>query len=149
MSNRIPSSSGDPGPAKPAARDPIAALVRRERAVRRLPLNAACASCGETNPLVLEVHHIAGRANERDKTVVLCLNHHRTQSADQQAVGVDLEADRDRTCIDRIVAWLRGLGLFFSNLAKSCAEMADRLAAFSLGLDANYPAWRTMPQATG
>ncbi|MGI8557666.1 MAG: hypothetical protein ACR2ND_05070 [Solirubrobacteraceae bacterium] len=98
---------------------------------------------------MLEVHHIAGHANEPDKTVVLCLNHHRTQSADQKAVGIDLEADHDRTCIDRIVAWLRGLGLFFSGLAKSCAEMADRLAAFSLGLDANYPMWRTMPEAEG
>jgi len=125
------------------------ALVRRERKVRRLPPNAACAFCGEMNPLVLEVHHIAGHSNDPDKTVVLCLNHHRAQSADQKAAGIDLDADHDRTLVDRMVAWLRGLGLFFSGLAKSCVEMADGLAAFSLGLDANYPAWRTMPEAEG
>jgi hypothetical protein len=149
MTEPTPSSPEPRRHARPAIRDPMDSLIRRERKVRRLPPNAACAFCGETNPLVLEVHHIAGVANEAEATVVLCLNHHRTQSADQKAVGVDLDAGRERTVLDRVVAWLRGLGLFFTGLAKSCWEMADRLAAFSVGLDANYPGWRTMPEADG
>lgn len=145
MAQQPPSEK--PEPARLVERDPMNALIRRERAIRRLPSGAACVQCGETNPLLLEVHHVAGIANAPDESVVLCLNHHRLQSADQRAVGVDLDSRHDRTLLDRAVAWLRGLALLFSDLSSSCREMADRLAMFARALDANFKAWRTMPEA--
>lgn len=129
-------------------RDPMDALIRRERKVRRLPLDAACVICGEIDPVVLEQHHIAGVVNESDEKVVMCLNHHRQQSVNQRAAGVDLDGDHQRTVLDRVIAWLRGLGLLFGALAGGCRLMSDRLVTFSGGLDANYPPWRTIPEAT-
>jgi hypothetical protein len=122
-------------------------LLRHERKARRLPPNAVCAVCGESDPRLLEVHHVAGAANDPESTVVLCLNHHRQQSADQRAAGVDLDPRRIRTLLERIVSWLRGLALFFAMLATGCRDMADRLAAFIEELDANFPGWRTLPKA--
>jgi hypothetical protein len=115
------------------ARDPLNAIVRRSRAARRLPPDAACAQCGETNPVLLEVHHIAGVANDEQAVVVLCLNHHRLQTVDQRAAGVDLEWDPARREPEQVISWLRGLALFFSSLAQTCRQMADRLAAFLEG----------------
>lgn len=138
----------EPGAVKSVRPDPTAALLRRERARRKLPTGAACAICGESNPLVLEVHHIAGRANLPEETVVLCLNHHRQQSADQRAAGINLENGPARSLVDRAAAWLRGLALFFAALSDACRDMADRLGRFASGLDANYPGWRQMPEAT-
>lgn len=128
-------------------RDPLDALLRRGRKARRLPQDAACAICGETNPLLLEVHHVAGFANDPEMVVVLCLNHHRAQSADQRAAGIDLDSGQDRTLLEQVVAWLRGLALFFAALAIACRDMADRLAALTAQLDANYPRWRELPEA--
>jgi hypothetical protein len=129
--------------------DPMDALLRRERMVRKLPTDAACAICGETDAVLLETHHIAGAANDADSVVVLCLNHHRQQTVDQRAAGIDLDSRQSRALLDRVVSWLRGLGLFFASLALGCRQMADSLAALAEGLDANYPAWRTLPEATG
>jgi hypothetical protein len=147
MSNVEP-PEGSGGPSVPVP-DPMDALIRRERAARRLPSGAACAQCGETNPILLELHHIAGIANECDERVVLCLSHHRLQSADQRAVGIDLDSGHERALLDRAAAWLLGLGLLFAALAKRCREMADRLTTLSGALDANFQAWRTMPEANG
>ncbi len=147
MAQPEPARPASRGSHPPTVRDPMDALIRRERKVRKLPPNAACVFCGETNPIVLEVHHLAGVANEPDKTSVLCLNHHRTQSARQRGAGIELNSEGERMLPDRLIAWLRGLGLLFTGLAGSCIEMADRLATFSLGLDAHCPAWRTMPEA--
>jgi hypothetical protein len=124
--------------------DPLDALLRRERKARRLPPDAACVICGESNPLLLEVHHVAGFANDPEMVVVLCLNHHRLQSADQRGAGIDLNVRHERSLPERVVAWLRGVALFLAALAVACREMADRLAAFSERLDANYPGWREL-----
>jgi hypothetical protein len=133
--------------ARAVRRDPTDALLRRERARRRLPPDAACSMCGESDPLVLEIHHLAGRANLPEETVVLCLNHHRRQSADQRAAGIDLDAGSARSLVDRAAAWLGGLALFFAALSVACRDMADRLSRLASGLDANYPGWRHMPEA--
>ena len=139
----------DSGRRSVPAPDPMDALIRRERAVRKLPPGAACAECGETDPVLLEVHHFAGVANDADATVVLCLNHHRLQTVDQRAAGVDLDSRRDRALLERIVSWLRGLELSLAALAQACRRMADRLDALGVALDANFPAWRTLPEANG
>lgn len=43
-----------------------------------------CAICFESNPLVLEQHHIAGRNNAK-ATVTVCSNHHRILSRKQSS----------------------------------------------------------------
>jgi hypothetical protein len=43
---------------------------------------ACCFTCGETNPAVLEMHHIEGRINSGD-LILLCKNCHAVISAEQ------------------------------------------------------------------
>jgi hypothetical protein len=121
------------------------ALLRLERAIRRLPEDAACVVCGETDPVLLELHHIAGRPNDEELVVVLCLNHHRQQSVRQRASGVDLDFRHDRTVPERAISLLRGLALMFTSVAVGCRWMADQLGACSARLDADFPEWRTPP----
>lgn len=136
--------------------DPMGNDLRRERRARVLPRDAACVMCGETNPeilmqaeapSVLELHHLAGKANDPDLLVVLCLNHHRVQTARQPGYGVELSRDPQRTSIEKLVSMLRSLGLFLVELGKAMVAKADDLAAHVAGLDAHYPAWRAMPSA--
>jgi hypothetical protein len=133
----------------PADPDPIGTDLSRARRTRKLPPNAACVICGHTEPdalkrarrSLLEQHHLAGKVNDDQLTVVLCLNHHREQTARQRGMGVELE-EAPATDVERLVSMLRGLALFLEALAGSCVEWAERLAAHIARLDANSPAWR-------
>lgn len=121
--------------------DPIGRDLGREHARRRLPAGAACVLCGEqdeetlssrargeTGVSVLELHHIAGAAND-EETVVLCLNCHRRMSARMPGYGVDLRW-RDRAPgPERLVPVLRGLAVFFEQLAAAMVRWAHDLAS--------------------
>ena len=84
--------------------DPIGNDVRKLRRARRLGPGAACVICGEANRdqlkrmsrSLLERHHLAGRANDPELTVVVCLNHHARLSEAQRDSGVDLHEDPSR-----------------------------------------------------
>ena len=121
--------------------DPIARDLARERAVRRLAPGALCVLCGERDPevltqrpsgpvpaSVLEAHHLGGRANDPDLTVVLCLNCHRRMSARMPPFGVQLATDSEQTSPERLVSVLRGLAVFFEQLAHSLMGWARELA---------------------
>jgi hypothetical protein len=97
----------------------------------------------------LELHHLAGAENDATMTVVLCLNCHRLQSARQPGAGIELEQDPDRTMLDRLVYVLRGLALFFDELARALAGWANRLADLIAALDAEFPGWRSLGPARG
>lgn len=128
--------------------DPIGADKRRAWAARELPADAACVCCGETNKLVLERHHIAGASNDKVLTVVLCRTHHHLMTIGQLDLGVDLAWRKSGdTLLERLVAVLRGLAVFFESLAHALMAWADRLAALIAALDARCPGWRTIPQA--
>lgn len=85
-----------PKPTRPAP-NPIASEVRRQVQARRLPASAACVICGETelealhqekvSRHLLEAHHVAGRANDKDLLAVLCLNCHAKATVLQHEVG--------------------------------------------------------------
>lgn len=126
--------------------DPIGADLRRERRRRDLK-GAVCALCGKDDPLRLEVHEPGGRANDPETRVVLCQLCHRLQSARQPELGVDLAHDPDRSWLERLVSWLRGLAGMFESLAESCAWWADRLVQLLDYLDKRYPQWRQNPGA--
>jgi hypothetical protein len=50
--------------------------ARYRKALERLGTNTPkCAHCGVTNPFCLQLHHIAGQAND-SCTIILCHNHH-------------------------------------------------------------------------
>jgi hypothetical protein len=77
---------------------------------------------------VLEVHHLGGHANDADLTVVLCLNCHRRISARMAFAGIDLSRDATRSAPERLVSLLRGLAVFFEQLAQALVLWAHDLA---------------------
>jgi hypothetical protein len=117
--------------------DPIGSDVRKQRRGRRIGVDAACAICGETNPdaltrvpqVLLERHHVAGRANDGALTVVVCLNHHAKLGEAQRDSGVELNLDPARPPVRRTVALLRGLADFAEQLVPSLRGHADALDA--------------------
>ena len=52
------------------------------------------------------------------------------------------------TTPERLISILKALAAFFEMLADACLRWAKALVRFVAGLDAEYPAWRTMPEAT-
>jgi hypothetical protein len=118
--------------------DPIGDDVRKQRRRRRLGDNAACAICGETDrdqltrvpQSLLERHHVAGRGNDAELNVVVCLNHHAKLSEAQRVSGVDLSADPGRPPVRRTAGLLRGLADFAELLVPSLRRHADELDAY-------------------
>jgi ribosomal protein L34E len=129
--------------------DPIGADLTRVRARRRLPPGAVCACCGERDAevlrareSVLERHHIAGRVNEPDLTVVLCLNCHRRASTLVPNLGVDLQREQLPPSPERLVAMLRGSAAFLIQLAGALQARAKWLERVIAELDQNDSRWR-------
>jgi len=134
--------------------DPIASAVRRSRQERRLPPDAACALCGETNVTVLakrevhrsilELHHVLTESSDEHVVVVLCLNCHTRATAAQMDAGVLLPHE-PRKLLDWLPLALRSLGSFFQLLADWCFVTAAGLVAAVGCLDAAGVAWRHLP----
>ena len=137
--------------------DPIQNEVRRKRRARRLPPDAACVLCGESDPAVLrmesvprstlkllQVHHPLGEANDQEVEVVVCCNCHAKATAAQQDVGA-LPAGRAPTCLERLVLAMRSLAAFFRQLADSFQRWADQVLAVVRSLDEHLPTWRSLP----
>ena len=96
---------------------------RLERAYRRLGTrNPICVMCGETNPHVLERHHVAGRLF--NETVIICCNCHRKVS-DPQKDRHGLETfDPDETLIGH---YLCGLADVLAAVAVTLKTFGERL----------------------
>ncbi|KAA5805342.1 hypothetical protein F1654_05015 [Alkalicaulis satelles] len=96
---------------------------RLERAYRRLGTrNPVCVMCGETNPHVIELHHIAGTL--LNDTVPICRNCHRKVS-DPQKDRHGLETfDSDQT---RIGHYLCGLADVLAAVAVTLKAFGERL----------------------
>lgn len=125
--------------------DPIGADLRRARARRGLPADAACVVCGKRDHRVLQAHHVAGVANDPELVVVLCRNDHHLNTLGHLDLGVTLRQDPATPDAVLLIAVLRGLAAFFALLAEGLMAWADRQAAHVRSLDANCPAWRTTP----
>jgi hypothetical protein len=117
--------------------DPIGDDVRKLRRARRLGPDAACVVCGETNSeqlrrisrSLLEQHHLAGRANVSELTVVVCRNHHAQLSEAQRSSGVNLRGGAPRGPGARAAALLRGLADLAELAAPRWRAHADELEA--------------------
>jgi hypothetical protein len=80
---------------------PTDAEDRKQQRLRRLGTQApSCVACGETDPTVLELHHIAGRRHDDDQSIV-CGNCHKKLSDGQRdratspgSVAADAESAR-------------------------------------------------------
>ncbi len=137
--------------------DPMGNRLRRERRARLLPPDAVCVYCGQDNPeilrrvkrTVLNLHEPAGKANDPDLWVILCLNCHELNTLKQPGFGVDLRRDPDRSMPEKLVYVLRGLATFFQLLVDALMRGADRLSAFIADLDANCEGWRDLGTAQG
>jgi hypothetical protein len=90
---------------------------------------------------ILEEHHVSGVANDRDTTVVLCLNCHAKVSNAQRDAGV-FESYGSPLYLEQLISALRSEGTFLEAFAKSRFENADRIAKLVARLDETYPQWR-------
>ncbi len=125
--------------------DPVKADRRRARKRARLPADAACCICGETDGEVLEVQHVLGEEAAPDVTVVLCRNDHARQTGaqyDQKALPPPGPAQQRDTIVEVVERILRGLAVFAHALALALVAYADALRAMVVGLDLDQPEWR-------
>jgi hypothetical protein len=138
--------------------DPIRADARRARQRRRLGPDAACILCGVPDPeqlttmrrTLLEEHHLAGRANDEQATVVVCLNHHAVLSNGQRDAGVFdptigpglFDADTAGSLLGRVVNALRSLAVFTHQLTGLFGRLADLLEHLGERLDDTCSGWR-------
>jgi hypothetical protein len=137
--------------------DPIGNDVRRTRRARRLGESPRCVLCGYQDPdalmvverSTLETHHVLGRANHPDLTVLLCRNCHALEGERMRDADVPLAHDRRGTVLDTVEAGLRALALFLRSLAAAIEGWATALAALAAALDRELPTWRELGQARG
>jgi len=91
---------------------------RKQQQLRRLGTqNPSCVACGESDPAVLELHHIAGRKHSDDVAIV-CANHHRKLSNKQH----DHAPQGSRAPVGQmgiIGRYLQGLADLFELIAKA------------------------------
>jgi len=113
---------------------------REEEQRRRLPPDAACVACGESNPKVLELHHAAGRAHERDLTAVLCKNCHLKATEGQLREEVELRATD--SFLERIAMIFGNLAAFFRFLAEAFDRLAEQIKTFAGNLVAELSTLR-------
>jgi hypothetical protein len=101
---------------------------RRQQRLRRLGTRTpCCVGCGETNPVVFEQHHIAGRKHS-DDTATLCLNCHRKLS-DKQRDHVPSGANEPTGPRATIVHYLLGL----ADLLALVVEALRRFGTWLMG----------------
>jgi hypothetical protein len=104
---------------------------RRQQRLRRLgPENPICVGCGEPDPAVLELHHIAGRKYDDDLAIV-CANCHRRLSDKQ----LDHASSRRRQPTKNHLAttghYLLGLAWLFVMIGETLRKLGARLIAES------------------
>ncbi len=99
--------------------------ARRQRAIERLGTkNPTCAFCAESDPIVLERHHLAGRAYDED-TIIVCRNHHRKLSDRQNDHPEKIAEPAD--ALEVIAHFLLGLADLFEFLIDKLREFAGQL----------------------
>jgi hypothetical protein len=103
---------------------------RRQQRLRRLGTqHPSCAACGESDPTVLELHHIAGQEHHDDVAVV-CANDHRRLS-DRQRDHLSPGQVRAEGQSARMGHYLLGLADLFAMTADTLREFGESLIADS------------------
>ena len=107
--------------------------ARRGARQRRLGPDGICVLCGYDRPeglvsvhrSVLEEHHVVGRANDSELTVLLCRNCHAEITEEYRACGVSMAPPL--SVIELAITSLRALAVFLSKLAHFCTRLAAEL----------------------
>lgn len=110
--------------------------------------DAVCARCGERDPVAfnevrvrfLDAHHVCGRKQEPELTILLCASCHRKLGLLLTELGLD--ATEPETLLHRIRNILLGLSTFFGDLADQLGHWAQELHELILQLDEMVPEWR-------
>jgi hypothetical protein len=98
---------------------------RRQRVLERLGSNTPrCLFCGIDEPLVLELHHVAGRGYD-PQLVTACRNCHRILSDRQKERLRKISTPPSE--LERIGQFLLGLADIFEILVKRLREFAEKL----------------------
>jgi hypothetical protein len=134
--------------------DSLQSEIRRNRRRKDLGDDPRCLLCGfgrtealtkakgKLRQAALEEHHVAGKKNDPDFTVILCLNCHRVVTEKCRQAGLSL--GYPETVLHRIVALLRGAASLLPQLADRCFSSADKLESLIELLDETYPGWRDL-----
>lgn len=104
----------------------LAREIRKQRRLEKLGTNhPRCGTCGESRWQCIEQHHLAGRENDPDTTVLECRNCHRVLSDDQiDHPASDPAAD----------PMLQSIGHFLLGLADLLKLVVEKLTEFGLAL---------------
>ncbi len=139
-------------------RSPIETAGREARRELRLGRDASCLLCGvrdlETlrevrkgstlfssiRKILLEEHHICGRANDPDWKCILCRNCHARASESQLREKVPLKLQEN--VLDRKIARRKALACFHRDAARAEDREAEELEDFADFLDSDNPGWR-------
>jgi hypothetical protein len=104
---------------------------RKQQQFRRLGTqNPRCVCCGESDPAVLELHHIAGRKHSDDLSIV-CANCHRKLS-NQQRDHVPPGTTEPEGISAKIGRYLLGLADLFALVVKALREFGHLLIEFAM-----------------
>jgi hypothetical protein len=99
---------------------------RKQQRLRRLGTqNPRCVVCGESDPAVPDLHHIAGRKHSDDVSVI-CANHHRKLS-DKQRDHWQQPGSEPQSFLVTVGHYLLGLADLLLMIAKSLAEFGRQL----------------------
>lgn len=99
---------------------------RKQQQLRRLGTqNPLCVACGETDPAVLELHHIAGWKHSDDMAIV-CRNCHRKLS-DKQRDHVPPGTGQPQGAFVTIGHYLLGLANLLAMIVETLRKFGDWL----------------------
>ena len=105
---------------------------RRQQRLRRFRTrHPRCAVCGESDPAVLELHHIASRAHGEEVAIV-CANHHRKLS-DKQLDHVNTGTAKPASEFGDIGHFLLGLADLLVMVVEALRRFAARLMKEAIG----------------
>ena len=115
--------------------------LRETQRLKKLGNSPSCVLCGVANPealtrckkSLLESHHIAGRSNDSELTVVLCLNCHRIATERQRRCGVEL-CHREKSAVERFINLLIGIGSALILIGETLIEYAKQITTGNLKL---------------
>jgi len=127
--------------------------MRAEQRARLLGENAACVVCGERDTAglkkasrsLVEFHHLAGRANDPELGIHLCLTHHAILTERMRDAGVHLGHDEERVFLERLRETLIGNGLALIVLGEALLDRAKDLDFEITRLDRQQQGWREPP----
>jgi len=128
--------------------------LRAEQRARRFGEDAACVICGQRDLAALrkascalvEYHHLAGRANDPELGIYLCLTHHAILTEQMRDAAVALGKGDERVLLERLQAILVGIGLALVMIGEALLDWAKMLGAEIGRLDRHTPGWREPPK---